>query len=234
MEGGILSWKIQKIENNSPQLDAFKKPLPPPPHGYIWIKLEDSSWELQHRDDINSDDNVIVLDKHSIIHHTVMPSDTLIGICLQYNVSATVIRRMNMFSGNNIQAIKTLRIPVDPGVPIIFQRDSEDVLIQKFHNLTGEGFVESKFYLAEAGWDVNKAIGMYNGDDEWIAKYSRQSNLAPLSADIDVVPVVEAANIEEVNIVSPVDISFNRPSTGIELTAFDMNSSLQPLLSHEV
>lgn len=46
MEGGYKPWKTQTIINNSPDLDSYGRPLPPPPSGFFWEKREDHSWEL--------------------------------------------------------------------------------------------------------------------------------------------------------------------------------------------
>jgi hypothetical protein len=46
MEGGYKPWKVQNIIDNSPDLDSYGKPLPPPPPGYFWERRENLSWEL--------------------------------------------------------------------------------------------------------------------------------------------------------------------------------------------
>jgi len=40
-----------------------------------------------------------------------MPTDTLDGVCLRYNVSKDFIRKANEFSGDEIYMKKTLVIP---------------------------------------------------------------------------------------------------------------------------
>jgi hypothetical protein len=47
MEGGYKPWKTQRIIDNSPDLDSYGKPLPPPPPGFYWERKEDRSWELK-------------------------------------------------------------------------------------------------------------------------------------------------------------------------------------------
>ena len=46
MEGGYKPWRTQTIVNNSPDLDSYGRPLPPPPSGYYWERRDDLSWEL--------------------------------------------------------------------------------------------------------------------------------------------------------------------------------------------
>ena len=46
MEGGYKPWKVQNIIDNSPDLDSYGRPLPPPPPGYYWERRENLSWEL--------------------------------------------------------------------------------------------------------------------------------------------------------------------------------------------
>ena len=50
MEGGYKPWKTQVIIDNSPSLDSYGKPLPPPPSGYFWERRDDRSWELMRLD----------------------------------------------------------------------------------------------------------------------------------------------------------------------------------------
>ena len=62
-------------------LDDYGKPLPPPPVGFYWSRLEDGSWEiLEYEKMKSSDDNdFVTFDSSSVIEHVVMPSDTLQG-----------------------------------------------------------------------------------------------------------------------------------------------------------
>lgn len=168
MEGGSLPWKTQTIVNNSPDISTFSKPLPPPPHGFYWEKKQDDSWELLavQNDSVNGVKRTKV-ENPSVIEHTVMPSDTFQGICLRYHVSATELRRVNMFSGNNIQFIKTLKIPLAPGVEFESQVDGPEVLVRRFSNLTNEGHAEATLYLQENGWDVDKAFAQWQVDENW-------------------------------------------------------------------
>lgn len=167
MEGGWKLWKLQKIENNSPHLDSYGKPLPSPPPGWYWERLEDHSWELRKFDiSEQADANTVEFKAPTVIEHVVMSSDTLQGLCLRYRVSAVSLRQHNNFSGSNFKSMKYLRIPIEPGLPINVQPNSEEIVIQRFKNETGEA--EAKCYLQESDWDLEKAIKSWKGDESWI------------------------------------------------------------------
>ena len=67
----------------SSDLDDYGKPLPPPPLGFYWSRLDDGSWEVLEfapREECGQED-FITVEKASMIEHVVMPSDTLQGKC---------------------------------------------------------------------------------------------------------------------------------------------------------
>ncbi len=76
-----------------------------------------------------------------------------------------------MFSGNSIQLIKTLKIPLAAGVQFESQVDGEDVNIRRFANMTNEGQSESKIYLEENGWDLDKAYAQWKIDEKWEGQF---------------------------------------------------------------
>jgi len=48
------------------------------------------------------------------VEHLIQPSDTFQGLCLTYNISATKLRQVNMFSGTNLKlAPSKLIIPIE-------------------------------------------------------------------------------------------------------------------------
>lgn len=77
------------------------------------------------------------------------------------------LRQYNNFSGNSFRSQKSLRIPIEPGIPVSIQTSSNDVIIQKFKNITGEDTMEAKYYLEENNWDLLSAIASLNGDAAW-------------------------------------------------------------------
>lgn len=72
-----------------------------------------------------------------------------------------------MFSGNSIQFKKVLRIPIDAGVPISVQEDTEEVLMQRFKNISQETSIEARVYLQENDWNLEKALTAWKGDESW-------------------------------------------------------------------
>ncbi len=200
MEGGSKPWKTQTIVNNCPDIESFTKSLPPPPHGTYWEKNADDSWELlTFQDNTLNNINKTKVENPLVIEHTVMPSDTLQGLCLRYRTTAVELRRVNMFSGNNIQFIKTLKIPLAAGVQFESQSDGPDVMIRRFANMTNEGNMECKIYLEENGWDLEKAYGAWKVDEQW----EGQQFLQQVQEAIDRGAVLAPAAVH----ASPLDVS---------------------------
>lgn len=167
MEGGYLPWKNKRTEVVD-QLRELEKPLPPPHPGKLWHHLDNGEWVLLDKppeQDGNAALTTVAVNGY--IEHTVMPDDTLQGICLRYNCSATDLRRMNTFSGNSIQFKKSLIIPVTPGAQVLPQLDKQDVLIQKFRNATGESVAEARIYLEDAGYMLDQALEEWKKDEQW-------------------------------------------------------------------
>lgn len=161
----------KRIQNsNKDLLDSYSRPLPNPPPGKYWFKEEDNSWSLNDFESKEIEENTTEFTalNSSVIEHVVIPGiDTLQGICLRYHISAIELRRTNLFSGNNINQCKSLRIPLEKGVTIIRQDDSSyDISLQRFRNETNEGIKESKFYIDEYG-NYDKAINAWKSDKKW-------------------------------------------------------------------
>jgi len=140
-EGGLLSWKRQKLTQNGPVADYSEIliPLPSPPKGKTWKKNENSKeWKLideteepisekkksqikvlqeQHKE-YDFDGKVSKLkegysDDHDFVEHVVLPSDTFQGLCINYKITSYQLRQANMFSGTNLKlAPKKMIIPV--------------------------------------------------------------------------------------------------------------------------
>ena len=140
-EGGLLSWKRQKVVQHGPVADysMIFMSLPLPPEGKVWIKNEQTKeWTLVDEDveqstqnnssqgksikdqfkDYDFDARVSKLkkgysDDHDFIEHVVLPSDTFQGLCLNYKISSYQLRQVNVFSGTSLKlAPKKLIIPV--------------------------------------------------------------------------------------------------------------------------
>lgn len=190
MEGGITPWKTQKIVNNSPTIESYSKPLPPPPDGYYWERSSDHHWQLlQYPSRLDSQANV---NATAIVEHVILSGDTLPGICLKYGVSVVNIRRMNKFSGNAFHSRKVLQIPIQKGIPFQIQEQTPDVILQLFKNETSETTEEARFYLDETNWDLTEALQAWRKDDAWDKEkgvHKKESN-SKFSKHIDVPTVV--------------------------------------------
>lgn len=104
----------------------------------------------------------------------------LAGICLRYRVSAVDLRRLNLFSGNNIQFKKTLRIPLSfDSVNEFKQIETNEVILQKFKNETNELNAEARAYLEDSNWNLESALASWRADSQWEATAPR----SPLSVD---------------------------------------------------
>jgi len=140
-EGGLLSWKRQKVVQNGPVADysTIHAPLPRPPEGKIWKKDNNTKeWKLidevlpeileksksgskelqcQYKEyDFNGRVSKLkkgYSDEHDFVEHVVLPSDTFQGLCITYKITSYQLRQANMFSGSNLKlAPKKLIIPV--------------------------------------------------------------------------------------------------------------------------
>lgn len=168
MEGGYKPWRIQCLDNSIVDLDTLSsKPLPPPPSGHFWEKnIIDGSWELVQCKNTESDIRVIE-SEIKFIDHVVMQDDTLPGICLRYNVSVVDVRRCNNFSGNAFRSKKVLRIPIRAGSFINPQEQTQEVILQKFKNLSGVQNAEARYYLDENAWELDMAMKAWETDENW-------------------------------------------------------------------
>ncbi|KAL3822648.1 hypothetical protein ACHAXA_001801 [Cyclostephanos tholiformis] len=112
------------------------------------------------------------------LHHVVLPTDTLQGLCLAYKISATRLRMENNFSGNSLHmAPKRLRIPnvaavggaYDRGAMIRIQdRTSREYKLHAFvAEMPSMELVEAKAYLDLSNWDLDEAIRSAREDEGW-------------------------------------------------------------------
>lgn len=212
MEGGFLPWKNQKLVNDCPSVEYFTKSLPPPPSGQFWERDLEGNWKLVPFSEKQMDDGAIIFPYPSIIEHTIMPNDTLQGLCLKYRASAVEIRRMNMFSGNNIQMKTKLLIPINAGVSILPQVDTEELLLQKFKNVTHEETKESILYLEEHSWNLENALSAWKIDNQWEVDELNRSRSTREKFSAEIEDVVAPLAVEEAPLVMAAAVSFTPPS----------------------
>jgi len=127
-------------------------------------KIDESSSPPQHKDtEVN------------YVEHLVLPTDTFMGLCLNYKISPVKIRQANNFSGSNLLlAPKKLKIPID-GKNIIQVKtqdvNSKEYKIQTlFHQFPFMSISEVKAYLEISDWKIDDAIKDAKEDREWELK----------------------------------------------------------------
>lgn len=198
-EGGHLPWKRQVIDvSRGPVADYsnLRKPLPPPPRGFEWRREENGEWKLLDQsltpavsglgggDDKDAEEEEKSADSVKkqqpcegvdYVFHTVLPSDTLAGLCLRYKVSATKLRQANKFSGSNLLlAPARLIIPLRSGtvlnVNAIQLQDTNSseyklqIFLTEFPHLRQS---ERRAYLELNDWSLADAMRNAADDDAW-------------------------------------------------------------------
>ncbi|KRX06960.1 hypothetical protein PPERSA_07123 [Pseudocohnilembus persalinus] len=118
------------------------------------------------------------------IVHKILPSDTLIGLSIRYDVSEHKIKMFNDLDGEEIWFKKTLNIP-NPQTNVVgdSNQDLEEVIKQqqisqfKFHVLDEKDKSEkmAKFYLEDHNWDIQMAAKAYREDVEWEKQQQKQA-----------------------------------------------------------
>ena len=94
-----------------------------------------------------------------------------------------------MFSGNNIQFKKILRIPLDSsttsgGIEVMKQKDTHEVLIQKFKNATNEMTLEARSYLEESNWNLKDAVSRWEEDSRWESRVRDSATIQQQQSDM--------------------------------------------------
>jgi LysM repeat protein len=157
--------------------------LPTAPDGFVWILNPDETCSLVAKPGVEPSG---LVSKQLVIEHLVMPDDTLQGICLRYNTSTLDVKRRNYLSSNAISHLRILKIAVKPYTSFKVQLASEDVILQKFQNATHEQVTESRLYLEESGYDLDKALHAWKLDEEWVkANNEGQRNRIDISKVYD-------------------------------------------------
>lgn len=165
----------------------YTQSLPNPPPGSVWKQDEKGDWLLVQEAVPVDETEAEELQKYprnengdSIIEHEVTPSDTLSGLCLKYGVSAVEIRRANHISGNHIQHLRKMKIVIKSGKKVpatVFTQENKEInVLVLFKKITGEGDVEAKIYLSDAGYDLNKAVAAWKADTQWHESTSSSSS----------------------------------------------------------
>jgi len=103
--------------------------------------------------------------------HKVQPSDSLASLSLRYGVSIEQLKRTNgLFRHEDIKLKTTVIIPkseLKALPPPPKQQDDKRVSIQNFIQATKATREEANFYLHEAEYNLELAIGSYSRDVAW-------------------------------------------------------------------
>ena len=200
-EGGQLPWKRQEIDQSrgpAGSYEALREALGDPPGGYEW-ECKDREWKLvpvqrKEQEFVISADPLtdpladptkpdskaalpITSPNSSYAIHTVLPSDTLAGICLRYKISAIKLRQVNRFSGSNLHlAPSHLVIPLAEGViPPVQDTSSREYKLQmmlvRVPSLT---LPERKAYLDMNDWDLEAALKNAHEDVAWEKRHEHK------------------------------------------------------------
>ena len=224
-----MSWLMHhgqcKIEANSPSLDDYKRPLPPPPIGHYWEKQIDNSWIIKQFEKSECEDGIDIA-AQSVLEHIVLPDDTLQGICLRYGINVVTLRQANMFSGNAFRSRKTLRIPIEKGVNIKLQSNEPEIILQRFKNLTNEQTLEAKFYLDEHNYNLNSAYEAWVQDQKWASEHIDENGEYNNDIEDDEILPADISNVDPTfALVTPFEISMEEPAN------FSNVNDKTPLLS---
>mmetsp|Transcript_2876 Transcript_2876/g.7897 ORF Transcript_2876/g.7897 Transcript_2876/m.7897 type:complete len:427 (+) Transcript_2876:114-1394(+) len=127
---------------------------------------------------LDSQDNVLGPSGKGIlgvdyVEHVCLPTDTMQGICIAYNVSASQLRRANHFSGTLHSAPEKLLIPLSKqalrtGFIRVQDTDTKEYKLHYFQaEFPNMSAVEAKVYLELADWKVKDALKSAKEDLEW-------------------------------------------------------------------
>jgi len=116
--------------------------------------------------------------------HYVSPRDTLVGISFKYNVPVDHIKRANKMFSSNINEREKLIIPGAKTLPKTVNDPTDEMkvererqrLTKRFQVATKSPEEETKFYLEEHDYDVEKALQSYKDDVEWEKLHQPPSN----------------------------------------------------------
>jgi len=231
-EGGFLPWRTQPADGVVyADYSQLREALPPPPQGFHWEQRSDSGeWELvdesslHHAGDKTAEEEPEdaedpLPEELGFIEHTIMPSDTLTGICLRYRVSRDELRKHNDFFGENFRLCLSLRIPVQHLKPweLRRQENTEEVKLQKLRNLTKMPKIEAKVYLEEYGGNIELAFAAWKEDNDWEAAVSgKHIKIDPLSTKPSASMAVEATAVP---IAPLVEASLHAPLAPLSVVA---------------
>lgn len=114
------------------------------------------------------------------IYHPVDKRDSLMAISLRYGISVADLKLVNNLPTENLAAVRTLKIPRDRArvviAPATTSEDGKSAKVRRLIALAigrvpGERLSEpeARFYLEDAGWDVDAALALWRRDEDFDA-----------------------------------------------------------------
>lgn len=134
-----------------------------------------------------------------------------------------------MFSGNAFKSKKALRIPIDKGVSIRLQANDNDLILQRFKNLTNEYELESKFYLDENEYNLEKAYQAWVDDQKWASEHvDEEGNFdnSDIIEDEEIIAADVSYEDPTRKIVTPFEISYEEPNEDVFINITDKTALL--------
>jgi hypothetical protein len=117
------------------------------------------------------------------ISHSVLPTDTLQGICIKYSTTPTLLRQYNIFSGSNLASAPSTLIIIDrvgmglTQPQILTPEQEKQKLVSIFLNTFKKkkedngmfvfGYKEAVAYLEMSDWNVDDAMQDAREDYGW-------------------------------------------------------------------
>ena len=99
------------------------------------------------------------LPEEDFVWHVVTPRDTLMGLSLVYKTPANAILQANdLPSSGNLALLPRVKIPRGQRLPPAADAEaSQRAKVREFRARNGLPEAEAKYYLMEAGWDLERA-----------------------------------------------------------------------------
>lgn len=127
------------------------------------------------------------------IYHPVDRRDSLMALSLRYGVPVADLKMLNNLPTENLAAVRTLRIPRDRARVVIAptgaSADDHGAKIRRLIALAigrmpGERLSEpeARFYLEDAGWDVDAALAAWRRDEDFDASTGGAASRAASAA----------------------------------------------------
>ncbi|KAL7575706.1 hypothetical protein ACA910_011522 [Epithemia clementina (nom. ined.)] len=144
------------------------------PQNEVIVTTTRTSDSCDKKDSIASvkmnEDNIM---SREFTEHVILPTDTLLGICLKYHISKRELQRANGFYGDNLRlAPERLVIPITEKAKRLGWQPQEPnskpfqmaAIMARFKNLST---IEAKCYLETNDWNLEEATQEALKDEAW-------------------------------------------------------------------